>query len=76
MIMYNHENNDDYKIILMWFIGIADEVYDLRDEQNDGDQNGASSVCDDHGKSFLILISYKNWVTYEVNCSIYWQNYV
>ena len=59
MIIYNHENNDDYKFILMWFIDIADEVHDLTHEQNDGDQNGTSSVCDDPGKSFLILTGYK-----------------
>ena len=74
MIIYNHENNDDYKFVLMWFIDIADEVHDLTHEQNDGDQKGTSSVCDDHGKSFLILISYQNWMTYEVNCNTYWQN--
>ena len=71
MIMYNDENNDDYKFILMWFIYIDDEVHTLTDEQNDGDPNGTSAVCDDPGKSFLILIHYKNWMTYEVNCSIY-----
>ena len=74
--MYNHEKNDDYKVILMWFIDIDDAVYDLTDEQNDGDQNGRSSISDDPGKSFLILINYKNWMRYEVNCSIYWQNFV
>ena len=66
MIMYNHENNDDYKVILMWFIDIDDEVHDLTDEQNDGDQSGTWSVCDDPGKSFLVLISYKNWMMFEV----------
>ena len=69
--MYHHENNDDYKFILMGFIDIDDEIHDLTDEQNDSDQNGTSCVCDDPGKSFLILISYKNWMAYEVNCSIY-----
>ena len=44
--MYNHENNDDYKFILMWLIDIDDEVHNLTDEQNDSDQNGTSSVCD------------------------------
>ena len=57
----------------MWFIDIDYEVYDLTDEQNDGDKNGMSSVSDYPGKLFLIDISYKNWMRYEVNCSIYWQ---
>ena len=45
-------------------------------EENDGDQNHTSCVCDDPDKSFLILKGYQNWMTYEVNCSIYWQNFV
>ena len=69
--MYNDENNDDYKVLLMWFLDIIDTVYGLRDEQNDGDNNGMSSICDDCGKLFLILTGYRNWMRYEVNCSIY-----
>ena len=74
--MYHHEDNDDYKFILMQFIDIGDEVHGLTGEENDGDQNGTSCVCDDPGKSFLILKSYQNWMTYEENCSIYWHNFV
>ena len=76
MIMYYHEHHDDYKFIVMWFIDIADEVHDLTCAQNDGDEKGISSVCDDSGKLFLMLKNYQNWMTYEVNCSIYWQNFV
>ena len=67
MIMYYHENNDDYKFILMCFIDIADEVHGLTSEENDSDQNDTSCACDDPGKSFLILKSYQNCMTYEVN---------
>ena len=74
--MYYQENNDCSKFILMWFIDIGDEVHGLRREENDGDQNDTSCVCDDPGKSFLILKSYQNWMTYEVNSSIYWHNFV
>ena len=56
--MYN-EHNDDYKVLLMWFIDIDDAVYGLRDEQYDGDKTGISSICDDPVKLFLILISYR-----------------
>ena len=31
MIMYYHENNNDYKFILMWFIDISDEVHGSTD---------------------------------------------
>ena len=71
MIMYYHKNNDDYKFILMWFIDIVDEMHGSTGDENDGDQNGTSCVCDDPGKSFLILKSYQNLITYEVNCSIH-----
>ena len=76
MIMYHHQHHDDYKFVVMWFLDIADEVHDLTCAQNDGDENGISSVCNDPGKSFLILKNYHNWMTYEVNCSIYWQHFV
>ena len=49
MIMYYHENNDNYKFILMWFINIGDEVHGSTAEENDGDQNDTSCVCDDPG---------------------------
>ena len=55
MIMYYHENHDDHKFLLMWFIDIGDAVHSLTGEENDGDQNSTSCVCDDPGKSFLIL---------------------
>ena len=74
--MYNHEYNDDYKVLLMWFLDIDDAVYGLRDEQHDGDKNCMSSICDDPVKLFLILISYRKCMRYEVNCSIYWQSFV
>ena len=56
--MYYHENNDDYKFILMWFIDIGDEVHGSTGKEHDGDQNDTSCVYDDPGKSFLILKSY------------------
>ena len=74
--MYYDENNDDYKFILMWFIDLGDEVHGLTGEENDGDQNDTSCVCEDPSKSFLILKSYQHWITYEVSCSIYWYNFV
>ena len=55
MIMYYHENNNDYEFILMWFIDNGDDVHGSTDAEHDGDQNDTSCVCDDPGKSFLIL---------------------
>ena len=53
--MYNHGHNDDYKVVLMWFIDIDDAVYSMRDEQHYGDMCGMLSICDDPVKLFLIL---------------------
>ena len=75
-MMYYHENNDDYKFILMWFIDVHGEVHGVISTEHDRDNNCTSNVCEDHGKSFLILKSYQNWMTYEVNCSICWHNFV
>ena len=74
--MYKHEHNDDYNVILMWFIDIDDAVYILRYDQHDGDKSGMLSICDDPVKLFLILISNRMYMRCEVNCHIYWQSFV
>ena len=74
--MYHHEHYDDYKFILMWFLDIGDEVHGVTSAEYDSDHNSTSHVCKDRGKSFLILTSYQNWITYEVNCSIYWYDFL
>ena len=76
LIMYKLEHDGGYKVLWMWFIDIDDAVYGLRDEHHDGDKTGMSSICDDPVKLFLILISYRKCMKYEVNCSIYWQSFV
>ena len=65
MMMYYNENNDDYKFILLWCIDLGDEVYGLTGEEHNSDHNSTSCVCEDPGKSFLILTSYQNLITYE-----------
>ena len=74
--MYYHENNNDDKFILMWFIDVSDNVHGTTDGEKDGDQNDSSCLCDDHGKSFFILKNYQNCMTYEVNCSISWYHFL
>ena len=76
MIMYYHENNNDDKFILMWFIDVSDNVCGTTDGEKDGDQNDSSCLCDDHGKSFFILKNYQNCMTYEVNCSTSWYHFL
>ena len=44
-----------------------DAVHGVTSAEHDGDNNHTSCECEDHGKSFLILISYQNWITYKVN---------
>ena len=50
MIMYYHENDDDYRFILMWFIDLCDAVHGVTSVEDDGDKNHTSSACEDHGK--------------------------
>ena len=35
--MYYHENHNDYKLILMWFIDISDDVHGSTDGKQDAD---------------------------------------
>ena len=76
VIMYNDEHNDDYNVVLMWFLDIDDVVHSSRDEEHDGDQTGMSCICGDTVKLFLMCISYRMYMTYEVNCDMYWQSLV
>ena len=46
--------------IFTYFVVIDDVVHDKIDQHSEGEQDDRSSVCDDPGKSFLILIGYKN----------------
>ena len=50
MMMYYHENDDDYKFILMWFIDIGDAVHGATSEEHDGDKNHTSHECEGHGE--------------------------
>ena len=74
--MYNDEHNDDYNVVLMWFLDIDDVVQSSRDEEHDGDETGMSCICGDIVKLFLMCISYRMYMTYQVNCDMYWQSFV
>ena len=74
--MYYHENNNDDKFILMWFIDVSDNVHGTTDGEKDGDENVSSGLCDNPGKSFFILKKYQNCMRYEVNCSISWYHFL
>ena len=60
MIIYNHDNNHDLMVVLICFVVIADSLDGSRDKGTASDENCMSSVHDDHGKSFVIFLSYKN----------------
>ena len=74
--MYHHEHDDNYNVVLMWFLDIDDGVYDARNAEHDGDQTGMSSICGDPVKFFLIHISYRMYMRYVMNCSMYCQSIV
>ena len=76
VIMCNDEHNDDYNVVLMWFLDIDDAVQSSRDEEHDGDETGMSCICGDTVKFFLMCISYRMYMTCQVNCDMYWQSFV
>ena len=51
-------------VVLIWFVVIDDSWYDGEDTDTAVDKNGRSSVHDDSGKSFVIVLSYKNCTSY------------
>ena len=46
-------------VLLIWFVVIDDSQYDEGDTDTGVDRNGRSSVHDDSGKPFVIVLSYK-----------------
>ena len=40
MIMYDQENLDHYKFIVMWFLDIGDDAHDVICGNDDGDETG------------------------------------
>ena len=73
-------NNDDNMVILTYFIDIGHAVYNMRDDNSEGNKNSVLSISDDHGKSFFILTGYQNCRSYtrhehsigeKVLCNVY-----
>ena len=55
MIMYDHENSDHYKFIVMWFLDIGDDAHNVICGKDDGDETGISSVSDNSGNIHVML---------------------
>ena len=51
-------------VVLIWFVVIDDSQYDDGDKNTGVDKDGMSSVHDGSGKPFVIVLSYKNWISY------------
>ena len=51
-------------VVLICFVVIDDSLYSKRDKDTEVDENCVSSIHDDPGKSFVILLSYKNCISY------------
>ena len=47
--MYGHENGDDCRFILMWFIDLGDAVHGATSAEHDDDKNHTSHECENHG---------------------------
>ena len=51
-------------VVLICFVVIDDSLYSSKDKDVESDENCMSSVHDDPGKSCVILLSYKNCISY------------
>ena len=60
IIKHNHDNNHDLMVVLICFVVIADSLDSRNDKGTASDENSMPCVNDDHGKSFVIFLSYKN----------------
>ena len=49
---------------MIWFAVIDDSEYDEGDINTGNDNHDTSSVHDDCGKPFVIVLSYKNCISY------------
>ena len=56
-------------VVLIWFVVIEDSQYDWADTDIAVDKNDRSSVCDDSGKPFVIVLSCKNCISYIRDCN-------
>ena len=51
-------------VLLIWSVVIDDSQYDERDTNTGVDKDGRSSAHDGSGKPFVIVLSYKNCISY------------
>ena len=56
-------------VVLVWFVVIDDSQYDGADTGTAVNKNGRSTVHDDSGKPFVIVLSYKNCISYRRDCN-------
>ena len=60
IIIHNLDNNHDFMVVLLCFVVIADSVDSRKDNGTASDEHSMLHVNDDHGKSFVIFLNYKN----------------
>ena len=60
IIKHHYDNNHDLMVVLICFVNIADSLDSRKDNGTASDENSMPCVNDDHGKSFVIFLSYKN----------------
>ena len=63
-MIYHHENSHDYIVVLIWFVVVADWQASRQNMDTWVDETCQSSIHDDPGKSFVIVLSYKNCISY------------
>ena len=56
-------------VLLIWFVVIDDSQYDGADTDTGVDKDGRSSVHDGSDQPFVIVLSYKNCISYTRDCN-------
>ena len=72
MIIYNHDTNHNLMVVMICFVVIPDSLDGSTHTGIGSDQNSMSCVHDDHGKLFVIFLSYKNAYHIQETKTMHW----
>ena len=69
MIIYHHENNHYEIVAVIWFAVIDDSESTVEDVHTGVGMDDILSISDGSGKPFVIVLSYKNCISYSTHCN-------
>ena len=69
MIIYHHENNQYEIVAVIWFAVIDDSESTEGHVYTGVGMDDILSIYDGSGKPFVIVLSYKNCISYTTHCN-------